>query len=168
MNNESEPHNFNIVIFYTIIDMSKFENLSQQIDEHIISCAIGIGCNKAELMRLASEYGNTSHHHYKFWNAKTPHALEEHEKKMALKLQEQVNDVILQQRRVYSELGPHGRIFKYRKNKNKPSPTTPTTPTTPTPTTRVSPTPRTQHKSRRSYCNVMGGKRGTNTKRRRN
>jgi len=71
--------------------------LEKQIDKHIVSCAIGMGCNEAELMRLVSEYGNICHHPYKlFSNTKTPHALEDHEKQIALNLVEKVNNVILQ------------------------------------------------------------------------
>ena len=37
------------------------KELSRQIDELIVSCAIGMGCDEAELKRLASEYGNVAH-----------------------------------------------------------------------------------------------------------
>ena len=139
--------------------MEKEKELSRRIDELIISCAIGpfgMGCDKAKLTRLASEYGNVNDSYYKL--SPTLRAFEsENEKKIALNLEKRVNDIIFQQRRFYRELGSHGSIFKTRKYK----------PRTPSPRT---PSPRAcSPKTRRSHCNMMGGKRGTriNSKRRR-
>ena len=152
--------------------MSKLgKELSDRIDELIVSCAIGMGCDEAELMRLTSEYGNVSHS-YTF--PKRLLAFDfEHEKKIALQLEKKVNNVILQQRRMYGELGSHGSIFKTRKHKPRtPSPKK-ASPKKASPQ-KASPQKASPQKaspkacSRRSYCNVMGGKRRTNTKRRRN
>jgi hypothetical protein len=139
------------------MELAKKE-LSRRIDEIIVSCAIGMGCDKAELMRLASEYGNVSDS-YTF--SKLMLAFEfEHEKKIALLLQEEVNDHIrrfrsavgshgriLQTRQFYSELGSHGKNLKNRKPKASP---------------KASP-------KKTLRCNVLGGKRRTriNSKRRR-
>jgi len=136
----------------------KKKELSRRIDELIVSCAIGMGCDEAELMHLASEYGTVSDS-YKISKMKLAFDFE-HEKKTALRLQEEVNDHIrrfrsavgshgriLQNRQFYSELGPHGRIFKNRKPKPSPKKTC----------------------SSRRGCNMLGGKRRTriNSKRRR-
>ena len=138
------------------------KELSRRIDELIISCAIGqfgMGCDKAELTRLASEYGNVNDS-YKL--SPTLLAFEsENEKNIALNLEKKVNDIIFQQRRFYRELGlgSHGSIFKTKTRKYKPR--------TPSPRT---PSPRAcSPKTRRSHCNMMGGKRRTriNSKRRR-
>jgi hypothetical protein len=149
--------------------MSKLgQELSDRIDELIVSCAIGMGCDEAELMRLTSEYGNVSHS-YTF--PKRLLAFDfEHEKKIALQLEKKVNNVILQQRRMYGELGSHGSIFKTRKHKPRtPSPkkASPQKASPQKASPKASPKA-CSPKTRRSYCNVMGGKRRTNTKRRRN
>ena len=132
--------------------MNKLEKeLSEQINEIIVSCAIGMGCDEAKLKRLASEYGNVSH---SYTLSKKLLAFDfEHEKQTALQLEKKVNDVIIQQRRIYGELGSRRSSFKIRK------------PKTPSPTKA---SPKASPKTRRSYCNMMGGKRRTNTKRRRN
>lgn len=146
--------------------MSK--TLSRQIDGLIVSCAIGMGCDKAELMRLASEYGNKHHSLYRLSDANLRSLETKAERTMALELEDKVNDVIFQQTRVYSELGSHGSIFKTRKHKPRtPSPkkaSPNTSPRAKTPSPRAK-TPSPRACSRRSNCNVMGGKR---TKRRRN
>jgi hypothetical protein len=143
--------------------------LSEQIDELIVSCAIGMGCDEIELKRLASKYGNVSH---SYALPKRLLAFDfEHEKKIALQLQEQVNNVLVQQRRMYGELGSHGSIFKTRKHKPRTPKASPKT--SPKTSQKASPkaSPKTSPKAspkacspktRRSYCNVMGG-----TKRRR-
>jgi hypothetical protein len=147
------------------------QELSDRIDELIISCAIGMGCDEAELMRLTSEYGNVSH---SYTLPKRLLAFDfEHEKKIALQLQEQVNNVIVQQRRMYGELGSHGSIFKTRKHKPMKPPKKASPKASPNASPKTSPkaSPKTSPKAspkacspktRRSYCNVMGG-----TKRRR-
>jgi hypothetical protein len=164
------------------------KELSRQIDELIVSCAIGMGCDEAELKRLASEYGNVAH---SYTLSKNRVAFDfEHEKKTAMQLEQKVNNIIIQQRRIYGELGSRRSSFKTRKPKT-PSPTkaspkaspTKASPTKASPTKaspKASPTkasPKTSPKAspkacspktRRSYCNMMGGKRRTNTKRRRN
>ena len=138
------------------------EGLSRQIDELIISCAIGIGCDEAELMRLASEYGTVSDS-YTFSKRRLAFDTED-EKKIALRLQKEVNDHI---RRFRSAVGSHGRVhqlplfhrelgrpgtFNAWKHYKPKSPKKPCSPIT-----------------RRSYCNILGGKRRTriNSKRRR-
>jgi hypothetical protein len=147
------------------MELAKKE-LSRRIDEIIVSCAIGMGCDKAELMRLASEYGNVSDS-YTF--SKLRLAFEfEHEKKIALLLQEEVNDHIrrfrsavgshgriLQTRQFYSELGSHGKNLKNRKPKASPK-------ASPNASPKASP-------KKTLRCNVLGGKRRTriNSKRRR-
>ena len=140
--------------------MSKLgKELSDQINEIIVSCAIGMGCDEAKLKRLASEYGNVSH---SYTLSKKLLAFDfEHEKQTALQLEKKVNDVIIQQRRIYGELGSRGSSFKIRKPKT-PSPTKASPKASPKTSPKASP------KTRRSYCNMMGGKRRTNTKRRRN
>jgi len=124
------------------------KDLSRQIDELIISCAIGNGYDEAKLMRLASEYGTMSDS-YKF--SKMNLAFDfEHEKQIASQLEKEVNDYILRFRsalcspklQIYKELGRHGTIFKNKPR--KPSKTS-------------------------SKCTILGGKRRTriNSKRRR-
>jgi hypothetical protein len=121
------------------------KDLSRRIDALIAHCAIGKGCDEAELMRLARQYGTVSDS-YTF--SKTMIAFDfEYEKQIALHLQKEVNDnirsfrieVCSPTRQLYSELGPHGNILK----KRPPKP----------PKTR---------------CNILGGKRRTriNSKRR--
>jgi hypothetical protein len=152
--------------------MNKLEKeLSRQIDELIVSCAIGMGCDEAELKRLASEYGNMSH---SYTLSKNRVAFDfEHEKKTALQLEQKVNNIIIQQRRIYGELGSRRSSFKIRKPKT-PSPTKASPKTSPKASPKTSPkaspktSPKASPKTRRSYCNMMGGKRRTNTKRRRN
>jgi hypothetical protein len=142
------------------------KELSHQIDELIVSCAVGMGCDEAKLKRLASEYGNVSH---SYTLSKNRVAFDfEHEKKTALQLEQKVNNIIIQQRSIYGELGSRRSSFKPRKPKT-PSPTkaTKASPTKASPT-KASPTKACSPKTRRSYCNMMGGKRRTNTKRRRN
>jgi len=155
------------------------KELSRQIDELIVSCAIGMGCDEAELKRLASEYGNVAH---SYTLSKNRVAFDfEHEKKTAMQLEQKVNNIIIQQRRIYGELGSRRSSFKTRKPKT-PSPTKASPKASPTKAspkaspktspTKASPTKASPKacspKTRRSYCNMMGGKRRTNTKRRRN
>lgn len=140
--------------FDNMEELTKKE-LSRRIDELIASCAIGqlgMGCDKAELMHLASEYGTVSDS-YTFSKLRLAFDFE-YEKTIALRLQEEVNDHIRRfrsavgshgrirpKRQFYSELGPHGRIFENRKRSSKT----------------------------RRHCNILGGKRRTriNSKRRR-
>jgi hypothetical protein len=167
---ECDYDKFNICLIYTILNMSK--TLSRQIDGLIVSCAIGMGCDKAELMRLASEYGNKHHSLYRLSDANLRSLETKEERTMALGLEDKVNDVIIQQTRVYSELGSHGIIFKTRKHKPRtPSPRAKTpSPRAKTPSPRAkTPSPKKASpkacspKTRRSNCAIMGG-----TKRRHN
>ncbi len=159
---ECDYDKFNMCSIYIIINMSK--TLSRQIDGLIVSCAIGMGCDEAELMHLAFEYGNKHPSLYKLSDAHLRSLETKEERTMALQLEDKVNDVIIQQRRVYSELGVHGSIFKSRKHKPRtPSPKTPSpkkaSPKTPSPK-KASPNPKACSKTRR-HCNILGGKRRT-------
>jgi hypothetical protein len=131
------------------------EFISRRIDELIISCAIGNGCDEAELMRLASEYGAVSDS-YKFSNTLLAFDFE-HEKQIALRLQKEVNDNIRRFRSAFgsngrvrqlplfhSQLDPRGITFKTWKH-YKPKP-------------KASPKKACSPKTRRS-CNILGGKR---------
>ena len=130
------------------MDKQKKE-LTRQIDTLIISCVIGNDCDEAELMRLASNYGNVYHSLYELSDANLRSLETKEERTMALRLEHKVNNFIFQQKRFYSEMGSRGSVFKTRKHKVK----------TPSPRAK---TPSPRAKTRRSYCNVMGG-----TKRRR-
>jgi len=118
------------------------KDLSRRIDELIISCAIGNGCDEAELMRLAHQYGAVSNS-YKF--SKMMRAFDfDDEKQIASRLEKEVNDTIrrFHSARIFSELGPHGKIFK---NRPKASPKKACSPKT-------------------CRCNILGGKRRTRIK----
>ena len=140
------------------------EGLSRQIDELIISCAIGNGCDEAELMRLASEYGTVSDS-YTF--SKRMLAFDsEDEKKIALRLQKEVNDHI---RRFRSAVGSHGRVHQLPLFHRELGPRGITFNTWKHYKPKASPKKACSPKTRRSYCNMLGGKRRTivNSKRRR-
>ena len=147
------------------------EELSRQIDELIISCAIGMGCDEAELMRLASEYGTVSD---SYTLSKRRIAFDtEDEKKIALRLQKEVNDHI---RRFRSAVGSHGRVHQLPLFHRELGPRGITFNNTwkhyykPKPKPKASPKKPCSPKTRRgSYCNILGGKRRTrvNSKRRR-
>ena len=134
--------------------MSK--QLSRQIDAHIVSCATGMACDEAELMRLATEYRSKYNSPYEL-NYMHMRSLEtDAEKAIALNLEAKINDIDVNHtmQRFYSELGPTGHVFKTRKSvKRIASP----------PKASPRPSPRAcSPKTRRSYCSVQGG-----TKRRR-
>ena len=141
------------------------EELSRQIDELIISCAIGMGCDEAELMRLASEYGTVSD---SYTLSKRRVAFDtENEKKIALRLQKEVNDHI---RRFRSAVGSHGRVHQLPLFNRELGPRGITFNTWKhyKPKPKASPKKTCSPKTRRS-CNILGGKRRTrvNSKRRR-
>ena len=158
------------------MDKQKKE-LTREIDALIVLCVLGNGCDEAELMRLASNYGNKYHSLYELSDANLRSLETKEERTAALRLEHKVNNFIFQQKRFYSEMGSHGSVFKTRKHKPKtPSPRAKTpSPRAKTPSPRAkTPSPRAKTpspkaktpspkaKTRRSYCNVMGG-----TKRRR-
>ena len=161
------------------------KELTEQMNGFIVSCAIGNECNEAELIQLTNEYGNAHDYSvYKMSDGILRSFDTDAEKATALRLEDKVNVIIRrledknrQQRILFRELGPHGSIFKTRKHKHTvrhDSSPTRASPTRASPT-RASPkaSPKSSPKacSRRSYCNMMGGKRRTQrtqTKRRRN
>ena len=134
--------------------MSK--QLSRQIDALIVSCALGMACDEAELMRLATEYRRKYKSPYEL-NYMHMRSLEtDAEKSIALNLEAKINDIDVNytMKHFYNELGPNGYIFKKRRKSTKRN-------TSPTGTPKTSPKA-CSPKTRRGYCNVQGG-----TKRRR-
>ena len=133
--------------------MSK--QLSRQIDAHIVSCATGMACDEAELMRLATEYRNKYNSPYEL-NYMHMRSLEtDAEKAIALNLEAKINDIDVNHtmQRFYSELGSKGDIFRKSKSIKRVASPPKASPRSPR---ACSP------KTRRSYCSVQGG-----TKRRR-
>jgi hypothetical protein len=145
--------------------MDKQNKASKKIHNMIVLCALGEPCDETELDALAIEYAAEFRCPYQLSAAHMRSLETPAEKKEALRLETKVNDTILQQlhlHRIYSELGSHGMIFNTRKHKQKAGSPKRASPNAGSPK-RASP------KTRRSHCNMMGGKRRTriNSKRRR-
>lgn len=151
--------------------MSK--ELSRQIDALIVSCALGMACDEAELMRLATEYRRKYKSPYELNDMHMRSLETDAEKSIALNLEAKINDIDVNytMMQFYNELGSKGDIFKNRKSikrvasKVSPKGTPKTSPkTSPKGTPRASSNP-CSPKTRRGYCNVQGGKRKTNRRR---
>jgi len=157
--------------------------LGKKIHNIIVLCALGEPCDETELDALAVEYATEFRCPYQLSAAHMRSLETDAERETARRLEDKVNDTIRQQLRlhsawgshgrIYSELGPHGSIFKTRKHKPMtPSPKR-ASPKAASPKAAspkaASPKKACSPKTRRSYCNMLGGKRRTriNSKRRR-
>jgi hypothetical protein len=155
--------------------MDKQNKASKKIHNMIVLCALGEPCDETELDALAVEYAGEFRCPYQLSAAHMRSLETPAEQKEAMRLEDKVNDTIRQQLRlhsawgshgrIYSELGSHGMIFRKTLKRASPKRASPkrASPKAASPKAACSPT------TRRSYCNMMGGKRRTriNSKRRR-
>jgi len=143
--------------------MSK--QLSRQIDALIVSCALGMACDEAELMRLATEYRRKYKSPYELNDMHMRSLETDAEKSIALNLEAKINDIDVNytMKHFYNELGSKGDIFRKSKSikrvasKVSPKGTPKTSPkTSPKGTPKTSPKA-CSPKTRRGHCNVQGG-----------
>jgi len=149
--------------------------LGKKIHNIIVLCALGEPCDETELDALAVEYATEFRCPYQLSAAHMRSLETDAERETARRLEDKVNDTIRQQLRlhsawgshgrIYSELGSHGMIFRKTLKRTSPKRASPkaASPKAASPKKACSP------KTRRSYCNMLGGKRRTriNSKRRR-